>query len=103
MPVAVHVTANVTVATSKPAAATEPAAGGGTDGDSGPAAPAEPAAAGGMRRVRVLWPYEAQEEDELTLAVGDVVEVISSEGEWWLGKLGGCAGTFPFNYVESAD
>ena len=52
------------------------------------------------RRVRALFVYEAQAEDELTLAVDDIVEVISSEGEWWLGKLGNCAGTFPFNYVE---
>ena len=62
-------------------------------------APSEPVSAG-PRRVQVIYGYAAQEEDELTLKEGDVIEVISSEGEWWLGKLGDCAGTFPYNYVQ---
>ncbi|KAL1510227.1 hypothetical protein AB1Y20_006554 [Prymnesium parvum] len=55
--------------------------------------------------VKALYPYEAQEEDELTLHEGDIIEVMSREGDWWLGKIRDssgvyCAGTFPYNYVE---
>ena len=68
----------------------------------------KPAAPPPLRRVRALFPYDAQEEGELTLMEGDVIEVISSEGEWWVGKLtdsvgGEVAGTFPFNYVEQVE
>ena len=29
-----------------------------------------------------------------------MVEVLSNEDEWWLGRIGDRIGTFPFNYVE---
>lgn len=44
----------------------------------------------------------AEAEDELSLNIGDVVEVLRkdvAEG-WWEGKLGGKIGVFPDNFVE---
>ena len=53
----------------------------------------------GSRRVRVLWDYQAQQEDELSLARGEVVEVMTADGDWWIGAIGDCVGAFPSNYV----
>ena len=55
----------------------------------------------------VLYQYEAKEEDELNLQVGDVVEVIATDREvsgdegWWVGRVQGTTniGVFPANYV----
>ncbi|CAG0883810.1 unnamed protein product [Darwinula stevensoni] len=51
--------------------------------------------------VVALFPYEAQNDDELTFAKGDhiiVTEHISSD--WWKGDLHGIIGVFPANHVE---
>lgn len=55
----------------------------------------------------VLYQYEAKEEDELSLQVGDIVEVIATDREvsgdegWWVGRKHGTSniGVFPANYV----
>ncbi|XP_057315339.1 mitogen-activated protein kinase kinase kinase 9-like [Hydractinia symbiolongicarpus] len=55
----------------------------------------------------VIYFYDRKEEDELTLRVGDIIEVISKDKEisgddgWWLGKKQGeiTVGVFPANYV----
>ena len=39
--------------------------------------------------------FTATREDEVTLRVGDVVEVITDSGDWWSGKVGGASGVFP--------
>lgn len=49
--------------------------------------------------------YEAAGEDELTLRLGDVVEVLSKDSQvsgdegWWTGQLNQRVGIFPSNYV----
>jgi hypothetical protein len=48
-----------------------------------------------------LYDYRAQEADELTLAVGDVITIVSKDSEgWWTGLSKGKKGLFPANYVE---
>lgn len=50
-----------------------------------------------------LFPYEAVNSDELTLAEGDVVTILSREVEdkgWWKGELKGKIGVFPDNFVQ---
>ncbi|KPP56932.1 hypothetical protein Z043_125402, partial [Scleropages formosus] len=52
---------------------------------------------------KVLFPYEAQNEDELSIREGDIVAVISKECAdtgWWLGELDGRRGVFPDNFVK---
>lgn len=45
--------------------------------------------------------YDAEQEDELTLCVGDVIKhVITAEGGWWEGELNGKKGMFPENFVK---
>jgi len=52
---------------------------------------------------RVLFPYEAANEDELTLKEGDLIMLLSREVAdkgWWKGELRGKVGVFPDNFVE---
>ena len=45
--------------------------------------------------------YDAEQEDELTLRVGDVIRnVTTAEGGWWEGELKGRKGMFPDNFVK---
>jgi hypothetical protein len=59
-----------------------------------------PAAKPAKVRVRMNFKYEGTEEGELSLQVGDEVEVEDQhESGWWVGRLkGGPLGTFPSNY-----
>ncbi|KAI5703083.1 hypothetical protein M8J75_007466 [Diaphorina citri] len=53
-------------------------------------------------RCKVLYPYEAQNEDELTLKEEDIVVLISRDAPdkgWWKGELHGRVGLFPDNFV----
>ncbi|KAG6459611.1 CD2-associated protein isoform X3 [Manduca sexta] len=72
-----------------------------------PAPPFEPAPALPPKPVkelcRVLFPYTAVNEDELTLAEGDVVTIVSKDAPdrgWWRGELHGRVGLFPDNFVQ---
>ncbi|MBN3321684.1 SH3K1 protein, partial [Atractosteus spatula] len=52
---------------------------------------------------KVIFPYEAQNEDELTIKEGDIVAIVSKEcgdAGWWLGELNGRQGVFPDNFVK---
>ena len=43
----------------------------------------------------------AEQEDELTLAVGDIItDVEQDDGGWWRGNLNGKSGVFPENFVS---
>jgi len=51
----------------------------------------------------VLFPYTAQNEDELTLEEGQMVTILTQEVEdkgWWKGELEGRVGVFPDNFVK---
>ncbi|CAG8475963.1 12432_t:CDS:10 [Funneliformis caledonium] len=51
--------------------------------------------------VQVLYDYESQSPEELTIKEGDVIQVTNrdvAEG-WWEGILNGVTGQFPANYV----
>jgi len=51
--------------------------------------------------VEVEYGYEAEQPDELTIKVGDVIHnVITAEGGWWEGELNGKKGMFPDNFVK---
>ncbi|XP_048851241.1 SH3 domain-containing kinase-binding protein 1-like isoform X3 [Brienomyrus brachyistius] len=49
----------------------------------------------------VEFEYKAQQHDELTLAVGDIISNIQkNERGWWQGELAGRRGLFPDNFVR---
>ncbi|XP_031369761.1 intersectin-1 isoform X9 [Apis dorsata] len=55
-----------------------------------------------VERVMALYPYQAQNEDELSFEKGDVITVLAKdEAAWWKGELNGISGVFPSNYVSS--
>ncbi|XP_072284156.1 SH3 domain-containing kinase-binding protein 1 isoform X1 [Pyxicephalus adspersus] len=52
---------------------------------------------------KVLFPYEAINEDELTIREGDIVLVVNKDcvdAGWWEGELNGRRGVFPDNFVK---
>ncbi|XP_073796907.1 SH3 domain-containing kinase-binding protein 1 isoform X4 [Danio rerio] len=52
---------------------------------------------------KVIFPYEAQNEDELSIKEGDIVTIINkdcADAGWWLGELNGKKGVFPDNFVK---
>ena len=57
-----------------------------------------------MERAKVTFEYEAEDETNITIAVGDVVVVVDkSDADWWEGHLEGSAdkvGFFPASFVE---
>jgi len=49
----------------------------------------------------VMYDYTAQQDDELTLKVGDVIRnIVKIGGGWWEGVLNGRKGVFPDNFVK---
>ncbi|XP_075710144.1 SH3 domain-containing kinase-binding protein 1 isoform X1 [Rhinoderma darwinii] len=52
---------------------------------------------------KVLFPYEALNEDELTIREGDIVLVVNKDCVdvgWWEGEISGRRGVFPDNFVK---
>ena len=50
-----------------------------------------------------MYSYVAEYPDELSLQIGDVINVVEMSLEdvgWWKGELGGKVGVFPDNFVE---
>eukprot|EP00727_Mastigamoeba_balamuthi_P003858 m51a1_g1347 hypothetical protein (736) ;mRNA; f:343676-346636 len=60
-------------------------------------APAAPA--GARERAVALYDYKAQRTVELSFSKGDVIDVISKDGPWWVGELRGVKGKLPSNYI----
>ncbi|XP_059183035.1 SH3 domain-containing kinase-binding protein 1 [Centropristis striata] len=57
----------------------------------------------GRELCKVLFPYEAQNEDELSLKEGEIINIITKEcadAGWWKGEIGGRQGVFPDNFVK---
>ncbi|OWF43900.1 intersectin-1-like isoform X1 [Mizuhopecten yessoensis] len=53
-------------------------------------------------QVVALYPYIAQNDDELTFHNGSVINVISKDdSNWWSGECNGQSGMFPSNYVDA--
>lgn len=49
------------------------------------------------------YPYQSQEQGDLTFNAGEVIAVYKKEGDWWTGKIGDNVGIFPSNYVQKVD
>lgn len=51
-------------------------------------------------KVIALYPYKAQNDDELSFEKDDIISVMGrDEPEWWRGECNGLTGLFPSNYV----
>merc|ERR550539_1654389 len=53
-------------------------------------------------RVKALYDYDSQENDEISIKAGDIFELVREDDVtgWWTGKVNGQEGFFPGNYVE---
>ncbi|KAM4606634.1 SH3 domain-containing kinase-binding protein 1 [Polymixia lowei] len=57
----------------------------------------------GRELCKVIFPYDAQNEDELSIKEGEIVNIISkdcADAGWWMGEIGGRQGVFPDNFVK---
>ncbi|CRL03448.1 CLUMA_CG016510, isoform A [Clunio marinus] len=53
-------------------------------------------------KVQAMYPYKAQNDDELNFEPDDIISVLSrDEPDWWRGELNGITGLFPSNYVRT--
>lgn len=51
--------------------------------------------------VQALFPFTAQDSDELSFNAGDWITVLDkSNPNWWKGQVHGAIGIFPSNYVS---
>ncbi|KAM0329158.1 hypothetical protein ACHAQA_004454 [Verticillium albo-atrum] len=61
-----------------------------------PAPPAKPKVI-----AKVLYDFDGQKENELSIKAGDIIEIVQKENNgWWLGKSGGQQAWVPAAYVE---
>ncbi|XP_034070015.1 SH3 domain-containing kinase-binding protein 1 isoform X1 [Gymnodraco acuticeps] len=57
----------------------------------------------GRELCKVLFPYEGQNGDELSLKEGEIINIVTKEcadAGWWKGEIGGRQGVFPDNFVK---
>ena len=53
------------------------------------------------KKAKVTFEYEAQDQDELSLKMDDIIDVLGEEEPgWWKGQQGNKIGVFPSNFVE---
>ncbi|KAM9482132.1 GRB2-related adapter protein 2b isoform 1-T2 [Clarias gariepinus] len=59
-----------------------------------------PPPASSLMKVKALYDFIAEEQDELNFSAGDIIEVLDQgESFWWVGRLQGRTGLFPANYI----
>lgn len=49
------------------------------------------------------YPYQSQEQGDLSFNAGETIIVLKKEGDWWTGKIGENIGIFPSNYVQKVE
>ncbi|KAI7799943.1 CD2-associated protein, partial [Triplophysa rosa] len=56
------------------------------------------------RQCKALFEYVPQNEDELELKVGDIIDITEEVEEgWWSGTMNGKSGLFPSNFVKEVE
>ena len=57
-----------------------------------------------ISRCNVVYDYDSQQTDELTIVPGDTIYVTSKiDDDWWQGNLNGVIGLFPASYVDEVE
>jgi len=72
----------------------------GGDGDPGFVAPPPVVQATNAVRVRGVFQFDGQSQQELSFMPGDILTVLDKQGDWWFAELRGRTGLIPSNYVE---
>ena len=56
------------------------------------------------KKAKVTFDYEAQDQNELSLKLGEIVDILGEEEPgWWKGQLANKVGVLPSNFVELID
>ncbi len=55
-----------------------------------------------QRQARALYPFQGQDQTELTFQQGDIINMIRCDPgqDWWEGELRGVRGLLPSNYCQ---
>ncbi len=57
-----------------------------------------------ISQCQVQFDYKSDRDDELTLKLGEIVNVIEKRADgWWRGDLNGKVGLFPSTYVKEIE
>eukprot|EP01119_Soliformovum_irregulare_P015513 TRINITY_DN436_c0_g2_i1.p1 TRINITY_DN436_c0_g2~~TRINITY_DN436_c0_g2_i1.p1 ORF type:complete len:450 (+),score=140.24 TRINITY_DN436_c0_g2_i1:79-1428(+) len=54
----------------------------------------------GTIRCQAIYRYDAEKPDELSIDVGDIINIVSQDMQWWKGNCRGRQGYFPSNFVK---
>merc|ERR1712137_617765 len=61
---------------------------------------AAPPAQSAAQFAKALYPFQGQDNTEISFQPGDKVQIIAQSGDWWVGEINGARGYFPSNYVQ---
>jgi len=53
-----------------------------------------------FQQCRALYQFAASSAQELSFNVGDVLNLMNTDGQWWRAELHGREGMIPSNYVQ---
>jgi len=65
-----------------------------------PVQPVLPVPVARFPQCQALYPFNASSPQELSFNVGDVLNLLNVEGQWWRAELNGREGMIPSNYVQ---
>jgi len=51
-------------------------------------------------QARGEYPFQAQSGNELSFNQGDILTIVTQQGDWWVARLNGKEGLIPSNYVR---
>jgi len=54
----------------------------------------------GGQKAKALYPFQGQDNTEISFQPGQVITIISQSGEWWVGEVNGQRGYFPASYAQ---
>jgi len=53
-----------------------------------------------VQKAKGIYPFQGQSQDELSFQPGDVLNIVSQNGDWWTAEMNGRQGLIPANYVQ---
>ena len=47
-----------------------------------------------------LFDFDPVQDGDLGFKTGDIIDIVSEDGDWWNGEFNGKVGVFPANYTK---
>jgi len=51
-------------------------------------------------QAKAVYPFAAQNDQELSFVPGDILTILSRDGDWWRASMNGREGLIPSNYIQ---